>query len=115
MDEKIKIIDDTGFQTSMTYVSPEMREAYFKTHGVPLPNSTQFLIDRNPRTGHIIQRAIIREIEYSGRHLELTLKRAKRWITSNIKDLTHPPRHISHAMLVFLKADPDGFRDYTTA
>lgn len=46
---------------------------------------------------------------FEGRHLELAILRARRWI-KNARNPKDPPRHIGHAMAAFARADPEGFK-----
>lgn len=88
---KVVIIDDTGRENRHMFRGHELRLA----------------IDT---VGHRMQNVVTRKVTFEGDHLDLTVKRAKRYMRSRRFRSGQPaPRHLTLAMSVFNKADREGF------
>ncbi len=102
----VTIIDDTGRRNCTHVVTTEMREQYFLIHSIHMLANIKKVLARN-KCGHVIQEVDPIEHTFEGRYLELSIKRAKRWMRNQEGS---PPKHIALAMAAFHKVDPEAFK-----
>lgn len=114
MVKKVTILDDTLCQNVIHVVTPRMREQLAMI-GQPLPDGLRFFTAKD-ECGRMIQEPVTVKRVFEGRHLEIAVKRAKRWMHNRRKTMNkRPPRHIALAMAAFHKIDPKGFDELSTA
>ncbi len=111
MKTKVTIIDDTGRRDSCRLIS---MIDFVKSGGTPPPGvrfRSHILVPIVDRKGRKVSEVVETKLVFKGRHLELCVLRAKRWMRS--KRFRRPggaPRHIALAMAAFSLADPKGFK-----
>ena len=108
MRDRVVVQDDTYRENVVTVVTPWM------AHNNPFLKVGSVLrtLDGNHNQ---VQNTVTVEHEFEGRHLELAVRRAKRFIRANkTGKVGTAPKHIALKMAAFSLADPDGFRDAMT-
>ncbi|MEE8608962.1 MAG: hypothetical protein V3S55_15265 [Nitrospiraceae bacterium] len=115
MKMKVTIVDDTGRRTRCSLVS---MIDYIKSGGKLPPGRrlSYILVPVGYIDGPYKNRKIMDTVEvkrvFEGRHLELCVLRAKRWMRSKrFREQGGAPRHIALAMAAFSKADRKGFNE----
>jgi hypothetical protein len=111
----VTIKDNSLRANKIAIITPEMRKD-FLMRGTPIPAHVKFLPMVDTKTGAKVQDVITVDRVFEGKHLENTIKRAKRFIRSkDFKNRVRPCRHVEFAMQVYNKADKEGFAKDVTA
>lgn len=105
------IIDDTGRVNKTTPITPAIQLELAKM-GRVVPAGMTFLPLIDDKTKRVVQDKVETKRVYSDAHLDITIKRAARFIRSDkFRDRVPPARHIAFALAVFNKHDRDGFKE----
>lgn len=103
----VTVVDDTLYVPRVTWVTDEMRTAA-QAKGKPIPPHVRYLFVK--QHGKKILKRTPTTITFEGRHLDIAIKRAKRWIRKCTDQ--KPSHHIALAMAAFHQVDPEGFKQY---
>jgi len=112
MKNKVTIIDDTFRVNRCTTITKGMNDTAIEATGNPL-GPVGSLIPLKYK-GQQVQDVVKVPVTFEGRHLEIAIRRAKRFLRSVKRKPRGAPRHIALALAAFQKADPEGFKNAVT-